>query len=78
MPCYTKVLVTLEDTRWNREARKKLGFKLEGQLTEEEATKVRIEAGKLKVSSIVKMQSPTAMISGLQVGLKQLRIQVDL
>ena len=78
MPCYTKVMVTLEDTKWNQLARKKLGIKATGQVTEEQARDIRIEAGKLKCVAAIKAINPTAFITGLQVGSKKLSIQVDI
>jgi len=78
MPCYTKVMVTLEDNKWNQKAREKLGLPVKGELTEEEARDVRLEAGKLKTVAAIKALNPTAIIKGTTVGIKKLTIQVDL
>ena len=78
MPCYTKVMVTLDDNKWNEMARKKLGLPLKGQVTENEAAQVRLEAGKLKTSAAIKAINPTAIVTGLNLGSKKLTIQVDI
>ena len=81
MPCWYKVeikLENLEDDRWNREARKKLGLNLTGGLTSQQAGRVRIEAGKLKAASVMKALDPSSLITGMGVGSNELRIQIDI
>lgn len=78
MPCDTKVMVTLDNSKWNQMARKKLGIKETGQVTEEEARQIRVEAGKLKCVAAIKAINPTAFITGLQAGSKKISIQVDI
>lgn len=78
MPCDTKVMVNLEDNKWNALARKKLGLPEKGGLTEEDAKRVRLEAGKLKTVSAIKAINPTAMITGTAIGIKKLTISIDI
>jgi hypothetical protein len=78
MPCYTKVGVTLEDNKWNQKAREKLGLPLKGEVTEEEAKQVRLEASKIKTVAAIKALNPTAIITGTTVGVKKLTIQVNI
>lgn len=78
MPCYTKVMVTLDDNKWNTLARKKLGLRIKGQLTETEANTVKLEAGKLKTSAAIKAINPTAIVTGLTLGSKKLTIRLEI
>ena len=78
MPCYTKVMVTLDDNKWNELARKKLGLPLKGLVSENDAAAVRLEAAKLKTSAAIKAINPTAIVTGLNLGSKKLTIQVDI
>jgi hypothetical protein len=63
MPCYTVVTVTLDDNEINREARRELGLKETGPLTEEEAGRVRIEAGIIKTRREIRRLQPMALIT---------------
>jgi hypothetical protein len=76
MPCYTKVLVNLKNTKWNRMAREKLGLPLEGGLTEVQAKDVRVEAGRLKTTAEVKMMNPAAMVQSI--GKRKLTININI
>lgn len=78
MPCDTKVMVNLEDNKWNTKAREKLGLSVKGALSQEDARDVRLEAGKLKTAAAIKAINPTAIITGLAVGVKKLNIQVNI
>lgn len=79
MPCDTRVqLVQVENDKFTIEARKKLGLSLTGGLTQEDAKRVRIEAGKLKTAAAIKAINPTAIVTGLTVGSKKLTIQVNI
>ena len=78
MPCYTKVLVDLKNDKWNALARKKLGLSIKGGLEESDAVRVRLEAGKLKTAATIKAINPTAIVTGLQLGVKKLTIQVEI
>jgi hypothetical protein len=78
MPCDTKVMVSLDDNKWNALARKKLGLPVSGKLYEEQAAQVRLEAGKLKTSAAIKAINPTAIVTGLNLGSKKLTIQVNI
>ena len=78
MPCHTRVLVQLENNKWNKLARKKLGFAETGGLTTQQAGQVRIEAGKLKTVSAVKKLHPTAFITGTAVGSPKLTLRIDI
>ena len=78
MPCDTKVIVKLDNTKYNRLARKKLGFAETGGLTTQQAGQVRIEAGKLKTISAVKKLHPTAFITGTTVGSPKLTLRIDI
>jgi hypothetical protein len=77
MPCDTKVMVNLEDNKWNAKAREKLGLSLKGGLSVQDAADVRVEAGKLKTAAVVKAMDPTAIITGLTVGSKKIIIQMN-
>ena len=77
MPCDTKVMVSLEDNKWNAKAREKLGLSVSGKLSVEDAASVRIEAGKLKTAAVVKAMDPTAIITGLTLGSKKIVIQMN-
>lgn len=79
MPCDTKVqLVQMDNDKYTIEARKKLGLSLTGGLTQDQAKKVRLEAGKLKASAAIRALNPTASIKGMTLGSKKLTIQVDI
>jgi hypothetical protein len=78
MPCDTKVMVNLEDNKWNALARKKLGLPEKGALDVESAKAVRLEAGKLKTISVIKAINPTAMITGTALGVKKLTIDINI
>ena len=78
MPCYTKVMVTLPTDKYTLEARRKLGIREKGDVTEEEAVQIRIEAGKLKTATQIRALNPGAMIQGLQIGVKKLTIQINI
>jgi hypothetical protein len=71
-------MVTLDDNKWNAKAREKLSLAAQGQLTEEDARAVKLEAGKLKTSAAIKAINPTAIVTGLNLGSKKLTIQVDI
>ena len=62
MACYTMVRVEIEDTAINRKARKKLGLPLEGTLSQAAAALVRVEAGVLKTSALLRIQAPGAVV----------------
>jgi hypothetical protein len=79
MPCFTKIqLVTLNNDRFTLAARKKLGLSLKGDVTEEQATEVRIEAAKLKTAEAIKLMNPGAQIKGMQAGNNKLEIDLDI
>ena len=78
MPCDTKVLVTLDNTPYNRRARKRLGLPLTGELSQSEANAVRVEAGKLKTIDAIMAIDPLAAITGTTVGSDTLTIQLEL
>lgn len=79
MPCYTQVqLVNLDDDKWNRKAREKLGLPLEGAVQPEDAKRIRVEAGKFKTAEAMKKLKPGAIIKGMTAGSKKLTIQVDI
>jgi len=78
MPCWTKVLVTLPTDKYTIEARKKLGLSETGDVSEADAGRVRLEAGKLKTAATIRMLNPCAMIKGLTVGCKTLNIQINI
>ena len=78
MPCDTKVMVTLDDNKWNQRAREKLGLSVTGKLSQEDADRVRLEAGKLKTAAAIRVLNPTAIVTGLTVGCKKLTIQVEI
>jgi hypothetical protein len=71
-------LINLENSKWNIEARRKLGLKLKGPLEEYDAQMVRLEAGKLKTAAAIRLLSPTAVVKGLTVGSKKLTLQVNI
>ena len=77
-PCDTKVMVTLDDTKWNQKAREKLGLPIKGQLSQEDARAVQLEAGKLKTVAAIKAINPMALITGMTIGSKKISIQVDI
>lgn len=60
MPCYT--LVTIEETSFTQQAREALGLPLTGQLTYEQAERVKREAGVLKARASVLRVVPTAVV----------------
>ena len=62
MACFTKVEVNLDNNEVNRQARKKLGLKEEGPLTELEAGKVRVEAGVIRTLAVMQRLAPTAVV----------------
>jgi hypothetical protein len=70
-------MVSLEDTLWNKKAREKLKLPLTGQLTEEQAGQVRVEAGKLKAASIIKAMNPANIVSGMQLYNDEIQITMD-
>jgi hypothetical protein len=78
MPCDTKVMVNLEDNKWNTLARQKLGLPVKGALSQEDARDVRLEAGKLKTVAAIKAINPTAIVKGTAIGVKKLTIQVNI
>lgn len=79
MPCWTKVqLITLDTDKYTIAARLKLGLPEKGQVSQEDAVRVKLEAGKLKTAATVKALNPGAMIQGLQVGIKKLTIQINI
>jgi hypothetical protein len=78
MPCFTKVLVTMPTDKYTLEARRKLGIRETGDVSEEDAVRIRVEAGKLKTAAQVRALNPGAMIQGLQVGSKKLTIQINI
>jgi hypothetical protein len=77
-PCYTKVLVRIDEDKWTIRAREKLGLPLKGNVTEEQAQQIKLEAGKLKTVASIKAINPTAIVTGLTVGSKKLTIQVNI
>ena len=79
MPCYTKIqLVTLSNDRFTIAARKKLGLSLKGDVTEEDAIRVKMEAAKLKTAESIKLMNPGAQIKGMQAGNNKLEIDLDI
>lgn len=62
MPCFTRVLIKIEDNEVNREARRKLGLPEEGGLTQVQAADVRIEAGIIKSRRVIRSKAPNAVI----------------
>lgn len=62
MACYTEVEVNLDDNEINRESRKKLGLRETGSLSENDARRVRIEAGIIKAGRLTRRMAPTAVI----------------
>jgi len=74
----TGINVTLDNDKWNTMARQKLGLPIKGGLSQQEANQVRLEAGKLKTAAAIKAINPTAIITGLTVGIKKLTIQVNI
>jgi hypothetical protein len=77
MPCYTKVLVKLDDDKWTQKAKDKLGIKAD-RVSESVAKQIKLEAGKLKAAAAIKAINPTATITGLTVGSKELTIQLEI
>jgi hypothetical protein len=72
MPCFTKIqLVTLANDRFTIAARKKLGLSLKGDVTEEQAIQVKMEAA-------IKLMNPGAQIKGLSAGSNKLEIDLDI
>jgi hypothetical protein len=79
MPCFTKIqLVTLANDRFTIAARKKLGLSLKGDVTEEQAIQVKMEAAKLKTAEAIKLMNPGAQIKGLSAGSNKLEIDLDI
>ena len=78
MPCYTKVMVSLSNDKWTVEARKKLGLPLTGQVSQEDAIRIKVEAGKLKTAATIRALNPSAMITGMQAGSCKINIQVNI
>lgn len=62
MPCYTEVLITLDDTVLNRKARRALGLPVTGQLSVEDANRVTQEAGVIKTMAEVQQLAPSAFV----------------
>jgi hypothetical protein len=77
MPCYTKVLVELNNDKWTLRAKEKLGI-TGTRVSEEDAARIRVEAGKLKTIASIRLLSPTAIITGTTIGSKKLTIQVNI
>lgn len=73
MACWTVVTVDLPDTELNRKAREALGLPLEGALSQENAQRVRTEAGVIKARREIRRLSPNAVIR--RVG-NQLKVSV--
>ena len=63
---------------WTQKAREKLGLPLKGKVTEVDAQRVRLEAGKLKTASAIKAIAPSAMVQGMAVGVKKLVINLEI
>lgn len=61
MACFTSVAVNLENSQWNRLARKALGLP-EGGLSQTDAGRVRKEAALIKTQHTMRLLSPTAVI----------------
>jgi len=79
MPCYTKVqLFNTDKDKYTVMAKAKLGIGEKEQVTQAQLGQIKIEAGKLKTAALIKIMNPAAMIKGLQVGIKELNIQLDL
>ena len=60
--CFTEVLINLDDNTINRLARKHLGLRETGSLSEYDAKRVRVEAGVLTAIAKVRRLNPTAVI----------------
>ena len=52
----------LDDTAINRRARKALGFPVEGDLTESQVRRVKVEAGVIKARDAILLKYPTAVV----------------
>lgn len=78
MACFTKVMVTLDNDKYTIEARKKLGLPLKGEVDEETARAVKLEASKIKTVSVMRALNPGALIKGNLLGSKKLTIQIDI
>ena len=79
MPCWTKNLVELGE-EWVQKAMEKLGIKNKDirSLSETDAERVKLEAGKLKMAAKVRKLNPLAFIQGMEVGSKKLTIRMEL
>lgn len=62
MACYTLIEINLDDTIWNKKARKKLGFSPEGPLSWRDVAKIKREAGVLKAMDSVRRLDPRAIV----------------
>lgn len=61
MSCYTLV-EQLDDNTINRRARKALGLSLEGDLTQSDINRVKIESGIIKARDQILRMNPKAVI----------------
>lgn len=62
MACYTMIEVEVDDNLLNRRARKALGLKESGPLTQSQADAVRVEAGLIKSIDEIRRLNPRALI----------------